>query len=304
MIFIFILYLLYASIFVIGKFAIHIAQPVFLTGMRMVCAGLISYGIHKVLYYSKSQFRLLSLFDCLILVLLAIFNVYITNAGEFWALQYLSAGKTSFIYNVSPFFVLIFSAFIFKERVSTKKIFGMIIGFTALMPMLINTPEIIDTTRHCGWLSVAEIIMICASAATALGWTLMKYFVHKEVFTPYFLNGISMTLGGIMCLIHAYIYEQRPLIIAGNLYDFIWYMSLMMVIQNIVAYNLHAYLLRYHSATLIALFSFVMPLITVVMGNALLNEPITSIFIVCSIGVALGLFIFYQEELTEYHLGK
>lgn len=299
---IFLLNFLYASIFVIGKFAIQVSQPIFLTGVRMVCAGLISYGLHKAWYTKKPQFRLLTRYDWFMIGLLAVFNVYITNAGEFWSLQYLSAGKTSFIYNLSPFFVLIFSVMLFSEHITVKKIIGMIIGFISLMPMLVGSPEIIDTTRHFGWLSVAEIVMLCSAGATALGWVLMKHFIHKDLFTPYFLNGVSMTLGGVMCLVHAYLFEPRPLILAGEMQEFLLYMSAMMFIQNIVAYNLHAYLLKYHTATLIALVSFVMPLMTLVMSNAFLAEPITNMFFVCSGGVALGLLVFYQEELKNYRL--
>lgn len=297
------LYFLYASIFVIGKFAILVAQPIFMTGIRMTCAGIISYGMHQLQYQGKSQFRLLRKIDWLVVLLLAIFNVYITNAGEFWALQYLSASKTSFIYNLSPFFVLIFSALIFSERITVQKIVGMIIGFVSLLPMLIGTPEIIDTTYHFGWLSVAEIVMLCSSAATALGWVLMKHFIHKD-FTPYFLNAVSMTLGGLMCLIHASLFEKQPFIYNSEIYEFMFYMLLMMFIQNIVAYNLHAYLLKTHSATLVALVSFVMPLMTLLMGNVLLSEPMTYMFFVCSTGVAVGLYIFYREELKLYRLGK
>ncbi|MBM17706.1 MAG: EamA family transporter [Epsilonproteobacteria bacterium] len=294
---IFILYFLYASIFIIGKFAIQISQPIFLTGMRMVSAGIISYILHILLYRNKPQFSLLNRLDWIVIVLLSFFNVYVTNAGEFWSLQYLSAGKTSFIYNLSPFFVLLFSSVLFSERITLKKTIGMVIGFVSLLPMLINNPEIIDTTYHIGWLSVAEIVMLCSAAATALGWVLMKHFIHKTLYSPYFLNGISMFIGGCLSLLHAFCFEQKPLILTDNAYDFLYYMLLMMFIQNVIAYNLHAYLLRYYSATLIALVSFVMPLMTLALSNALLAESVTYMFFICSAGVAIGLIIFYQDEL-------
>ncbi len=297
---VFFLYFLYATIFVIGKFAIQVSQPIFLTGIRMICAGILSYGIHWV-WYKDIEFPKLHRADWGVIVLLALFNVYITNAGEFWSLQYLSAGKTSFIYNISPFFVLLFSVFLFAESVTVKKIIGMVIGFISLMPMLMGQEGPADTTARFGFLSVAELIMLCSSAATALGWVLMRHFIHKN-FTPYFLNGISLTLGGLMCLLHAYAFEPRPFVLAGSIQEFLWYMLIMMFIQNIVAYNLHAHLLHSYTATLIALISFIMPLMTVVMGAMFLSEQITAKFFICSAGVALGLFVFYQEELKLKYL--
>jgi drug/metabolite transporter (DMT)-like permease len=107
-----------------------------------------------------------------------------------------------------------------------------------------------------------------------------------------------------MCLCHAYLFEARPFVKSDNLQEFMLYMLLMMFVQNIIAYNLHAYLLQQHTATLIALASFVMPLMTAVMGYALLSEQITRAFFICSAGVALGLFVFYEEDFKKYRLGK
>ena len=291
------LYLLYASIFVIGKYAIMTSQPVFLTGVRMACAGVISYALH-CFWYKTPQFSLLKKMDWFIIVLIAFFNVYMTNAGEFWSLQYMSAGKTSFIYNFSPFLVLIFSAILFSEKVTWRKLLGMLIGFLSVMPMLIGDTSVIDTTRHFGPLSVAEFVMLGAATATSLGWVLMRYFVHRHVLTPYFLNSVSLLLGGMMCLVHSFLFENRPFIITDSMSEFIFYMSAMMLIQNVGAYNLHAHLLKHCSATLVALFLFVMPLQTVILGKIFLGEPITYMFFLCSAGVALGLFVFYLDEIV------
>lgn len=294
---IFLLYFLYAIIFVIGKFALQVAEPIFLTGVRMVCAGMLSYGLHCTLYPKGKQLSHVKRYEWLILFLLALFNVYITNGGEFWSLQYLSASKTSFIYNLSPFFVLLFSAMLFSEKITSTKLIGIAIGFFSLIPMIIGT-ESIDITYHFGDVSIAELVMLCSAAATALGWVLMRYFIHKKTFTPYFLNGVSLTIGGMMCLLHAYAFESRPFIM-GSTQDFWWYMLIMMFIQNIIAYNLHAFLLHQYSATWISLFSFVMPLMTLLISHLFLSEPITWIFLVCSVGVGLGLLIFYKEELRS-----
>lgn len=288
MILIFFLYFLYATIFVIGKFAIQISQPIFLTGVRMVVAGILSYMIHCA-WYRCPQFSLLKRNDWFAIFCLALFNVYITNAGEFWSLQYLSVGKAAFIYNLSPFFVLFFSSFFFTESITIKKTLGMGIGFCSLIPMLMGSVDKVDTTMRFGFLSVAEIVMICSAIATALGWVLMRYLIGKKTFTPYFLNGVSLTLGGLMCLVQSWLFEPRPFVNVGYMSSFMYYMLVMMFIQNLMAYNLHGYLLRFHTATLIALFSFVLPLMTVVMGNLFLGEAITMKFFACSAGVALGL---------------
>lgn len=294
---VFFLYFLYATIFVIGKFAITISQPIFLTGARMTSAGIVSYIIHHR-WYKTPQFRLLKKKDWFVLIMLAFFNVYMTNAWEFWSLQYMSAGKTSFIYNCSPFFVLLLSSAFFAEAITWKKFLGMMIGFLALIPMLLGDCEVLDTSRHLGPLSVADLVMLGAAFATSLGWVLMKHFINKRVLTAYFLNGVSLFIGGLMCFVHSFLFETRPFIMTDNITQFLWYMTIMMLIQNVGAYNLQTELMHYYSATLITLFSFIMPLFTVVLGWIFLNEPITPMFFICSAGVAVGLLIFYVDELS------
>lgn len=300
------LYALYAVVFIFSKQALLFSKPIFLTSARMVIAGICSYLLHR-LWYNRVSLSSITRYDAWYIFLLAVFNVYLTNANEAWSLQYLSAGKVAFIYNLSPFFSLFFSWWMFHEKITWKKILGMIIACASIAPLLVDEAgqDIVDSTgRLFGFLSVAEIVMIIASAATALGWVLMKYLMEKRAdFNSYFLNGISLSLGGIMCFAQSYGAETQPYIVPGHVIDFLWYMLIMMVLQNLIAYNFNAHLLKIYSATLVILFSFVMPIITAILGYFLLGESLSWEFFGCSIGVAIGLLIFYQQELTEDRRG-
>ncbi len=105
MILIFVLYSLFASVFVISKVGLQYAQPFFFVGSRMVIAGLImlvyQWSLHRHLFVIKRE-HYLRLFG------LAFFNIYLTNIAEFWGLQYLTAFKTCFVYSLSPFLPLFF----------------------------------------------------------------------------------------------------------------------------------------------------------------------------------------------------
>ncbi len=301
------LYALYAVVFIFIKQALLFSTPIFLTGARMVTAGVCSYVLHR-LWYRRVSLSSISAYEAWYIFLLAVFNVYLTNANEAWSLQYLSAGKVAFIYNLSPFFSLFFSWWMFQERITWKKILGMTIACASITPLLVDetAQDVVDTTgRLFNYLSVAEIVMIIASAATAFGWVLMKYLMEKRPdFNSYFLNGASLFIGGMMCFAQSYAIETRPYITPGHFFEFLGYMIIMMVLQNLVAYNFNANLLKVHSATLVILFSFVMPIITAILGYVLLSEPLSWQFFACSMGVAVGLLIFYQQELQDERYGN
>jgi len=301
MIQIMLLYALYGIVFIFSKQALVFSTPVFLAGARMLTAGVCSYILYRVwcrpvAWSSMTRHYIWYIF------LLGLFNVYLTNANEAWCLQYLTASKVAFIYNLSPFFSLLFSWYMFHEQITWKKILGIFIACASIAPLLIEDTalDIVDNSYHLGFISFAEFMMIIASAATAYGWVIMKYLMsERSDFSSYFLNGVSLVIGGLMCFVQAFCFETRPYVLPGYAGDFLWYMIFMMFLQNLVAYNFNAYLLTIHSATLVILFSFVMPIITALLGYLMLGEPLSIQFFVCSIGVAIGLLIFYQQELAD-----
>lgn len=301
MIQIILLYALYGIVFIFGKQALLFSTPIFLTSARMLFAGFCSYILYR-LWNKKVHWNTVTLYHLWYIFLLGVFNVYLTNANEAWSLQYLSAGKVAFIYNLSPFFSLFFSWYMFKESITWQKVLGMIIACASITPLLVeeSSMDLIDSTFKLGFISIAELVMIIAAAATAYGWVIMKYLMDiRPDFSSYFLNGISLVIGGFLCLIQALYVETPPFILPGHGADFIWYMTIMMILQNLIAYNFNAYLLKVHSATMVILFSFVMPIITELLGYFFLGEAMTMQFFACSAGVAVGLVIFYIQELKE-----
>ena len=295
------LYALYGIVFVFSKEALLFSKPIFATGFRMVFAGICSYILYR-LWAKPVKWNSVSWYHLWYIFLLGFFNVYLTNANEAWSLQYLSAGKVAFIYNLSPFFSLFFAHFMFKEKFTWKKIVGMIIACAAITPLLVDNTalDVVDSTYKIGFLSVAEIVMIIAAAATAYGWIIMKYLMElRSDFSSYFLNSMSLMIGGILCFTQSYFLEIQPHVLPGYEGKFLFYISIMMLIQNLVAYNYNSYLLTLHSATLVILFSFVMPIITAILEFFMFGEPLTMEFFACSMGVAVGLVIFYFEELKE-----
>lgn len=295
------LYALYGIVFVFNKEALAVAKPFFFTGARVLPAGICCYFLYR-LWFNKISWSSISKKHAGYLVLLGIFNVYLTNGNETWSLQYLSAGKVAFIYNLSPFFSLLFSHYMFKEAITWKKILGIAVACISITPLLISDTDldVVDTTTRFGFLSVAEIVMIVASAATAFGWVIMKHLMdERKDFNSYFLNATSMFVASCLCFGHSFLFETKPYITTGHEYSFLWYTMILMLLQNVFAYNFNSYLLTIHSATLVILFSFVMPIMTAIFEYFVLSQPLELEFFLCSLGVAIGLLIFYHEELAD-----
>ena len=106
----------FATVFPIGKASMAYAQPIFLTGGRMMLAGILLLAYH---WWRGNRVTVNPVLIGQLLVI-TICNVYLTNVCEFWGLQYLSAAKTSFIYNLSPFVSALLSYFLFHEIMTIR----------------------------------------------------------------------------------------------------------------------------------------------------------------------------------------
>lgn len=291
---VFLLYALFALVFTVSKFALEYTQPLFFIGSRMLVAGIILCSY--IFLFRREQFTF-KWHHFKNLFFLALFNIYLTNIFEFWGLQYLTSFKTCFIYSLSPFVAALFSYLIYSERLSLKKWIGLVIGFAGLMPMLLSQTTAEERAGQLFFISWPELSVMAAAVSSVYGWILMKQLVKDDGYSPLMANGLSMLMGGSMALVHSFAVESwQPfpftefLPVAGS-------MALLIVISNLVCYNLYGVLLRKFSATFMSFAGLSTPLFTALFGWLFLGEIPSTAFYVSLTVVFGGLLFFYQEEI-------
>jgi drug/metabolite transporter (DMT)-like permease len=290
------LYGLFASVFTISKIGLAHAQPFFLVGTRMVFAGTILLSYQYLV--AKQSF----IFDRRVwsrLILLAIFNIYLTNVCEFSGLQHLTSFKTCFIYSLSPFFSALFSYFLFSENFTPKKWVGFMIGSVGFLPILMNQTSREEAAGQLLFFSWAELFVVMAVVCSVYGWIMLKQLVSEHELSSLTANGISMLIGGTLALVHSLAVESWQPLPVTNLTIYIECTILLVLISNLICYNLYGYLLKRYSATFMSFAGFTTPLFTGLLGWLWLDEVITWPFYLSFLIVLLGLFLFNQEELKQ-----
>lgn len=238
------------------------------------------------------------------LILFAISAVYLTNVFEFWGLQYLTAAKACFIYSLSPFLAALFSYFQFKEKITSKKLLGLIIGFVGFVPVLLNQSGAEQLLGGLSFLSWAEIALIIATVTSVYGWILLRKLGKEEGISPLMTNGTSMCLGGLFALIHSYFAEGWSPLPVTNYLGFFQGVFLMIVISNLICYNLYGWLLKRFTATFLSFAGLTTPLFAAFFGWLILKETVSWTFFV-SVGIiSLGLWLVYSEELRLGYIVK
>lgn len=295
------MYAVWSSVFSLGKITLQYCPPLFLTGARMVLAGLLLLGFLAI--FKRSAFRLnrIQIFS---ITLLAFFSIYLTNALEFWGLQYLSAAKACFIYSLSPFFAALFSYLHFNEKMNGRKWLGLGIGFLGFIPVLLTqtgSEELFNAFSFFSWPSLA---IMGAALCSVYGWVILRLVVKDHAISPLMANGASMLFGGLLAFGHSFLVEGwNPLPFqVENLGSIAKGTLLITLISNIICYNLYGLLLKRFTATFISFVGLLSPIFASLNALIFLKEPISWTILASTGIVSMGLWIVYHAELKQGYI--
>lgn len=295
------LYIVFALAFTISKGVLNYTYPIFFVGFRMTLAGLLLLGYYIL---CKKKAVVIEKKHLWILVQIAFFHVFVTYAFEFWALEYVSAAKDALFYNLAPFITALLSLVLCNERLTIKQWFGLAIGFFGFLPMLMAQAPLETLALESFSISWPELLLIGSVSASSYGWILMQRLVH--VYHPVLVNGITMLWGGLFSLIIAWMVEpvflkwvSGPPFNTHDMLMFTWYLLILILLTNVICYNLYGTLLRKYSATSIALAGSTTPIFTALFDWILLGDKVTWHFVATVILVFLGLLIFYYDEFRR-----
>jgi len=315
MILLIILYMLFASTFTIGKAALAYTTPMLLISMRMLAGGTLLLGYFYFFHRNSIRFNRK---DTDLLLRIAFFQYFAAFILEFIALQWMSSGKASLLWNFSPFITAVISYIVLGEKISAKKTTGLMIGFLGLLPIVYAAAPEEDIVGNLLHISLPELLVLTAVACAGYGWILFGK-AQKAGYNTIFINGSTMLLAGIGALFSSFLFEGYPHIIpptsclsrdipslcalfgiyGASIALFFFYALALTVISNIICFNLYGYLLRSYSVTFMSFAGFMTPLFAAVYGRIFLNEQVGPSFVYSFLIVLVGLLIFFQEELKN-----
>lgn len=291
MIFVVILYAVLASTFIFAKKAVTLANPCFLVAVRMLLAGAFILGFYALFHRKYLKIKRA---DWGLFIIVSFFHIYLVYLLDFWSLQYITALTSTLIYSSTPFIAAILSYFLLKERLTLKKIIGIIVGLGGLVPVIALQVQG-QASSAFGSISLPEIVLFFAVISGAYAWFLVKKLMDRG-YSFGMINGVAMLLGGIMSLVTAGIFEgfAHPV---KDLYPFMGWLFLLILSANIIFYNLYGFLLQRYSITFLTFAGWLSPCFATLYEWLFMGGTITWHYGVSLVLVFIGLYVFYQDEL-------
>ena len=288
------LYALLASTFSIGKMLLQILPPIFLIALRMIIAG----TILSTAWYIFDRKVTIQSRDWWLFAIVILFHILLPFTSEYIALQYISPSSACLMYNLSPFISALFSYLIFNEMMTSKKWFGFSIGIVGIL-FYLQSQCCIDLG-----FSWPNALMLLSVITSCLGWIFVRLLVKNKGYSTLLVNGVSMFIGGFVALPLSNFFQESVSIEMVNLPHLAGLLALMIIIANIIFYNLYGYLLKKYTATFLSFAGFVTPLFAAFFEWLFFGTVVPHEFLITVCIIGAGIFIFYQEELKQGYIAR
>lgn len=283
---------IFSLIYTANKAGALIAPPLFFVASRMLVSGIILavYGWYKNLGWAKARHSIVPI------GVTAFFLIFMAFAPAFIAISYVTSAKYSLVFSFAPFASAFFSFIHFKERLTSTKIIGFMLGISGIFILLVSGKG--GGARSFLSVSWPDALLLLSAICYAYGFVLMKRFNLQHTIHPLVLNGSIMLIGGSLLMISSYIFDSFDAQIFRSPLSFALILTISVAL-NIFIFVMRTMLLRTYSATLVTFFITVEPVYAAFYGWLFLSEKLHFIFFICAFIVMAGLYLFYRQELQH-----
>ncbi|WP_108624200.1 DMT family transporter [Candidatus Similichlamydia epinepheli] len=254
-------------------------SPFLLVAVRMSIGGVV-----LLLIQMRNPFLAPSLYDWFKVVQLAFFQSFLSFNCEAWAIQHISVAKAQLLYNLTPFLTALL--LIRKRTPSRLQWIYISLAFLSGSSLISWRGEIVS-------LSIPEWIMFLAVLSGSIGWIYFKRLLERG-YSPVFLNGISMMLGGFFSW--ALCCAMDVPIIITNQRAFFRTILILLFLSNFFFYGIYSRALKYHSPAFLALLGQLTPYFSAIYELIWFGKPISSSFIANVTVTIIVTFLFQKEE--------
>ncbi|WP_127498269.1 DMT family transporter [Paenibacillus glycanilyticus] len=245
----------------LSKYALHYMPPILFSGVRTLLGGVLLLAA-AVPRYRQLQIRQ----TWPIYLLSAVVNVVLYYGLQTIGIQYLPAGLFSAIVFLQPVLVGLFSWLWLGELMNGLKVIGLVLGFAGVG--VISS----GASGASGHISAAGILLALGSA---LSWALGTIYVKKSSgrVDNIWLVTMQLIIGGVFMTGLGSVTESwLDVVWSGRFILSLLFISIFVIALGwLVFYKL----MDSGEASKVASFTFLIPLVAILIGTMFLHEPFT-----------------------------
>jgi drug/metabolite transporter (DMT)-like permease len=260
------IYIIWGSTFLGIRYAIETMPPLLMAGTRFVIAGAILYvwaAIHEGARPTRRQWIDTAIVGALLLT--------VGNGAVSWAEQYVPSGLAALVVAITPLWMVVFESLRRRGDRPNKRILGGIaLGFIGLV-LLIGPGDIMGGAA----VDPRSAAVLLAGTLAWAGGSIYSRSLRLPA-SARLSTAMQMLAAGVLLLVAGLIGgESSRVSIAAISLRSILAFGYLIIFGSIVGFTAYSWLLTVSSAARVSTYAYVNPVVALLLGWALANEPLT-----------------------------
>lgn len=273
--------LIWGTTYLAIKVALETIPPFLMGGLRYTIAGALLAGILRWQGRMLPPFRMWGG-----LAIVGFFMLGLGNGGVVWAEQFISSGLTAVLIATSPFWMVGVDALVTRgQQLFARQWLGLVIGFAGILVLV--WPDI-TAGGSSGRAFVGGVLAVQIACA---GWAVGSAYTRRHVMPHDVLGAaaVQMLFGGLFMLVAGTARgEWAALSFNPKTTAVFVYLTLL---GSVVAFASYSYALRHLPIAVVSLYTYINPVIAVILGAVLLGEPLGLRLAVAATIIVMGMVV-------------
>jgi drug/metabolite transporter (DMT)-like permease len=282
----------WASNIVAGKVALTAFSALALAQLRMAAAAIL-YIVVYAAWRGLPPLRL-GRREWGLMALMALTGITANQIFYIGGLDMTSVTHAGLIQAIGPIAVLLLSAAMGREPLTVRKIIGMAVAFLGVAVLLFEKP---GSGSGAHW--TGDVVMILACAVFAYYTILTKQVANR--YDPLVLNVYVFALGALFLI--PFCGYSTAMVAWGRIPAGAWLgLAYMVLFGSFVAYLIYAFALERLSASNVAAFAYLQPVMAALLGLWLLGERISTPVVIGGALILGGLYLTERARGSGKHM--
>lgn len=256
-----------------------------LAGFRQLIGGFcyVAYFIFKKEPFPKGR-------QWVHIFILSFLNFMLSNGLSTWGVKYISAGLGSIIGAIFPLWLVIIGVVIYKNKMRTRAIAGLLIGFAGIC---------IIFYEHLQDFLVPDFRFgILLSLAATWSWAFGTLYTKKHAvyFNPYFALGLQMVISGVALNGISLVFGQA-LPVAEIPWRSWIAIAYLVIFGSVISFIAYLYALQNLPTEQASLYAYFNPIVAVLIGALLFSEILTPFIIIGVVVTLYGVFLVNRSAI-------
>ena len=222
----------------------------------------------------------------------AFFGIALNMLTFFKGLSYTSPIMGAVLMVTTPMIVLVLSAFIMKERMKKRKVFGLLLGLAGTITLILYGKSMINAPNA----TLGNLLVFINAVSYGFYLIIVKKLMDK--YNAFVFVKWIYTFGFIMVLPFGW-NEYQAIEWASIPVDILYKIGFVVVFSTFLTYLLNLLSMRELKPTTVAVFIYLQPLFATLFAVGLGKDELTWIKIISALLIFTGVFLVTQKTQSS-----